>query len=229
MKDSPAAIVIAAIALMLGIMLSLQFQANKHSPQYVAPYRWASLTRQVDELHKQNDVLANEVITLRSKLSQPGFDSKTKKLEKSLMQYSTAAGLTSVKGAGIILVLDDANDPLLEPDQALVHYSYLLRIINELNSAGAKAISINGERVVSTTEVRCAGPTILMNMRRVAAPFEIRAIGDPEKMEKQLNRSAIWAELLRIRIPARLKQQKEMIVPAFKGIIPAEYAQPVGL
>jgi len=49
--------------------------------------------------------------------------------------------------------------------------------------AGAEAISINGERVTATTNIRCGGPTINIDGKRHAAPFIIRAIGDPKALE----------------------------------------------
>ncbi len=36
--------------------------------------------------------------------------------------------------------------------------------------AGAEAISINDQRIVATTEVRCAGPTVSVNNVRSAPP-----------------------------------------------------------
>ena len=54
----------------------------------------------------------------------------------------------------------------------------MLRIVNELRAAGAEAISINDQRLIGTSEIRCSGPTITVNGKIFAPPFIIKAIGD---------------------------------------------------
>ena len=225
MQLSRTSFSIAFVSLSLGLMLALQIQSFRQSPNYIAPYRWSSLTKQLDDLRQKNNVLTEEVIALRAKLSRPGFGTNTQALENNLAQYSTAAGLTTVSGPGIILVLNDGIAPVSNPSDALVHDFTLLKVVNELNVAGATAISINGERWVSSTEIRCAGPTIVMNMQRIAAPFEIRVIGDPKTLEAALYGSGGYLNILKqwgIRVIFR--KQDSMEVQAFKGIIPAQYA-----
>ncbi|MFR8712860.1 MAG: DUF881 domain-containing protein, partial [Anaerotignum lactatifermentans] len=40
------------------------------------------------------------------------------------------------------------------------------------------AVSVNGQRIVAQSGITCAGSVITVNGVRVAAPFEIKAIGD---------------------------------------------------
>lgn len=231
MRSNRALLSIAMVCLILGVMLSILFHANRQNPSYISSSRWASLTKQIDDLRQQNDVLAEEVLTLREQLSRPGVGSNTPELEKCLAEYSAAAGLTPISGPGIILVLDDGTAPVLDPNYAIVHDAILLRIVNELNSAGARAISINGERIVSTSEIRCAGPIIVINMHRMGAPFEMKVIGDPKKLENTLRASDGELEILRqngFQIRYKIQQEQRVEVPAFKGVIPAKYAHPVG-
>ena len=53
----------------------------------------------------------------------------------------------------------------------------LLYIINDLKRGGAEAISINEQRIISTSEIRCVGNTILVNTTRLAPPYHIKVIG----------------------------------------------------
>ena len=62
-----------------------------------------------------------------------------------------------------------------------------MSIVNELRAAGAEAISVNGERILSTTAIRCVGPTIQINGTKVASPFHIKAIGNAKYLESALN------------------------------------------
>ena len=92
------------------------------------------------------------------------------------------AGLTDVEGPGVSVILNDSKAENTTGDEAdyLIHDSDLLSVINELRDAGAQAISFNGERILATSEVRCAGSVVMVNGKRFAAPFIIYAIGDPD-------------------------------------------------
>lgn len=65
-----------------------------------------------------------------------------------------------------------------------------LQIINDLNSGGAKAISINGQRVTSMTDVMDISNTyVLINSIPISGPYIIEAIGDKDKLEEALHYS----------------------------------------
>ena len=55
--------------------------------------------------------------------------------------------------------------------------------MNALFVGGAEAVDVNGERVVATTPVRCAGTTVLVNASRLGSPYVIRAVGDAALLE----------------------------------------------
>ncbi|GAB3935599.1 hypothetical protein GCM10027614_10590 [Micromonospora vulcania] len=48
---------------------------------------------------------------------------------------------------------------------------------NALWSAGAEAVSINGQRLTATSTIRSAGEAILVDFRPVTGPYEVSAIG----------------------------------------------------
>lgn len=87
-----------------------------------------------------------------------------------------------------------------------------------MKKAGAQAISIKGERVVSTSEVVCAGPTILINGNRYAVPYEICAIGDPDLLYDSLMRSERVALMIEDKIRVEIKKSKDIWVPRFSNI-----------
>lgn len=63
-------------------------------------------------------------------------------------------------------------------------YDDLLKLINELNSAGAEAISINDERIVAMSDLFPVSSFILINGERTTSPYEIKAIGDTVRNAK---------------------------------------------
>ncbi len=104
----------------------------------------------------------------------------------------------------------------------------MLKVINELWAAGAEAISINEQRLVVGTEIRCAGPTISVNNAKYTPPYEIRAIGDPKTLEASLKMRGGVIETLQFwGIQATVKTQNTVKIPAFKGPHKYQFAKPV--
>ena len=80
---------------------------------------------------------------------------------------------------------------------------------------------------MATTEVRCTGPTILLNKnKRLAPPYVITAIGNPDILESSLKMKGGVAETLQFwGIQVAVKKLPEVIVPAYSGGIRFEYAE----
>ena len=109
-------------------------------------------------------------------------------MQNELEKARNYANYYAVQGPGIIMTLNDSQQELAEGEDItwyLIHDIDILEIINELRVAGAEAISINGERVTATTSIRCGGPTIIIDGKRHAAPFIIKAIGDQRHLKPQ--------------------------------------------
>lgn len=108
-------------------------------------------------------------------------NSRAADLQAELDEANRLLGLTELTGTGIILTLKD-NDAISTKEgndmsKAIIHDEDLREMINELKNSGAEAISINGQRIVSTTAITCSGAVITVNDVKINSPFEIRAIG----------------------------------------------------
>lgn len=102
-------------------------------------------------------------------------------LDKELKEYNTLIGKTTVTGDGVILKLTDALE-------AQYTGSNLVYLVNELKYAGAEAISINGQRIINMTDIVTINERyILINGDRVNSPYEVKAIGSVQELEKILN------------------------------------------
>lgn len=105
-------------------------------------------------------------------------------LANELEQAKKIAGLTEVRGDGIVVTLTDAEEVILARD--------LYDLVNELRLAGAEAISINDKRIVNMTDiVDIVEKVILVNVERTSSPYVIKAIGDPKYLESALNTKTI--------------------------------------
>ena len=133
--------------------------------------------RKYEELENKEKELESE----RQNLSQG--NSRTLELQKDLDELNKLLGLTEIKGSGIILTIRDS-EPIASKDlgidatSSIVHDEDLRQLVNELKNAGAEAISINGQRIVTNTAINCSGSIITINGVKLNSPFEIRAIGN---------------------------------------------------
>jgi uncharacterized protein YlxW (UPF0749 family) len=104
-----------------------------------------------------------------------------------------AAGLQAVRGPGLRVSLDDAPRPKdghpaasSNPDDLVVHQQDVQSVVNALWAGGADAVSLMGDRLISTSAVQCVGNTLLIQGRLVGPPFVIQAIGDPVALRSAL-------------------------------------------
>jgi uncharacterized protein YlxW (UPF0749 family) len=183
----------------------------------------------MDNLQKQNDEMVNKVIVLRDQLAALAGSDDSNVLNESLAKANITAGFTPVVGPGIVIVLDDNPNQLTEndnPNDFLIHDYNLLYVVNQLKDLGAEAISINEVRVIGSSEIRCAGPTILVNSTRVTSPFEIKAIGDPDVLDRSIRAKDGELQSLATR-GMRISVQKanKISIPGFNGILQYRYAK----
>lgn len=161
-------------------------------------------------------------------------DTESKALEEELKENNKLLGLTDVVGDGVVITLDDNRE--IDPNEVLniskyiVHAEDVVCIINELFNAGADAISINGQRIVSTTSIYCDGNIVRINGKMVGVPITINAIGQPERMYYALIRPEGYLDYkgyLRVMaedgIKAEIEKKTNIVIPKFEGIYTNQY------
>jgi uncharacterized protein YlxW (UPF0749 family) len=150
-------------------------------------------------------------------------------LKNQLEKAELAAGMSEVQGPGVIFTLNDSLTSTLDTSNAsLIHDSDLLTIINELKNAGAEAISINGERLIATSDIRCAGTVIQVNKHSYAPPYVISAIGDPQTLETALKMpGGIVANLEIWGIQMDVQKKDNIVIPRYAGAVTQTHAKPI--
>ena len=108
-------------------------------------------------------------------------------LAKEVREAEMVAGYTDVTGPGIIITLEDTEKMQITADD-------LISLINELKLAGAEAISINDQRVVSLTDISNVNYQFIMVntardlvMAKVESPYVIKAIGNQKYLESSIS------------------------------------------
>ena len=169
--------------------------------------------------------LEAEVAALTTDLSGAGTPVRDE--QERADSYRVAAGLTPLTGPGLTVVLDDAlrGDVVrpagAEADDLLVHQEDVQAVVNALWAGGAEAMSIMGERIVTTSAVLCVGPVLLLHGRPYSPPYRITAIGDPEAMRAGLGDAPGVQVFLEAAaaygLGYRETVEQEVTVPAFEG------------
>jgi len=146
------------------------------------------------------------------------------------------AGLTPVQGPGVVVTLNDSKKslPSLPSGMAppnIIHDTDINQVINELKAAGAEAIAVNDQRLVATSSIRVAGPTVLINFIPVVPPFVIKAIGNPKMLAGAMNIPGGIATQLKAYDPAMfsVREAGTLKLPAYSGNSEPRYARPASL
>ncbi|MDY6028870.1 MAG: DUF881 domain-containing protein [Acidaminococcaceae bacterium] len=222
--DLKGKILIALVFMVFGFMLTVQYKATENQ-KTVRLERVEDLSERLRQTENENRSLRDELDKLRK------VDSVNAATEAEMERLSLLAGATEVEGAGIEIVLDDSTLNKKSNENAnlyIIHDEDLLRVLNELRSAGAEAISINDQRIVAMSEVRCAGPTVSVNNVRSAAPYVIRAIGNAKTMTSALRLRGGVVETFEFwGIYVKISNKEKMTLPALKSHNPFEYAKSV--
>lgn len=209
-------IAMTVVCILLGIMLALQYKSINYN-QSLATYenkrmnelkddliklqeQKNSLQERLKELEKDNQTYAN---------AKAGDSAAAQQLKDDLNKARIFAGLVDVKGKGIVVTLDN---------NAFIHVEDydILNVVNELRAAGAQAISVNDERIVAMTEIREAGQYIMINGKQFEAPFVIKAISDPDDLERSLTLiGGVVEGLEEAQLNVSIKKANEVVIKRF--------------
>lgn len=226
---------IGAVCVLLGFLLALQFKSVKANTAADSTHalRVETLQELLNEARVKNDELAEQIRQSKIELDRYHNEAAeqgdyTEALASELAEAQLLAGLTDVEGPGVEVVMQDskAGNWTGEESNYLIHDSDILSVINELRDAGAEAISLNGQRILATSEIRCSGATVSVNNVRTAAPFIIDAIGDPETLHGALTmRNGVVDILGQWKITVDVTMSKSILIQKYNGILNYQYAK----
>ncbi|SHH12275.1 DUF881 domain-containing protein [Tepidibacter thalassicus] len=220
---------IICLMFLLGIIISIHMKSLNPNNTFVTLKSIKEMENQINlervELENIKKLVfekKSDVAKYELELDESGSISSI--LENELKDIKIITGFEDVKGEGVIVELKDSEKPLEEPleegetlNNYLVHDIDVLMIVNDLKVAGAEAISINGERVISLSEIKCSGPTITVNGSTYGPPFVIKAIGNKKLLQAAMQAPNSYAVLLKYisKIDVNLKVMDEIIIPKY--------------
>lgn len=221
---------IAFVCVVLGFMLTMQFKVQREVElkDLTAYQRTEDLAQQLETAESERDALMSELEDLRNQVrTSAGGTAEYKELAAQLEQAQFHAGLIPMVGPGVTVTMMDSTRPLApgeNPNIGLIHDEDVLKVVNELAASGAEGISINGQRLIGRSEIRCTGATITVNGVRTAPPIVISAIGNADLLADGVNsRDGVAENLRTFGIQVQVKKDTAVTVPAYKGSLKLQF------
>ncbi len=217
-------VLVFLVMLFFGTLLSVQvrslaeenarLQRTKQDYEYYANLLESEIRFSNEQRTKIEDLSVRKASLLESSLIQSGDEALLAELRK----VRALAGFTPVNGPGLVITLDDseARVPGTNPADALIHDGDIRHILDLLRGTSALAFAINGERIVSTSEIVCNGPSVLINGQKYPVPYVITVSGDPVVMRLALESDPFIALRRKDRIRILVEEREEVTVPGFR-------------
>lgn len=187
----------------------------------------------VDALAGRVEELSLQVAAYRD-AGRPG-QAEAAAVQEQLDALAPAAGMAPAQGPGVVASLNDSGSrpaPGEDPNNYVIHEQDLQAVINALWSGGAEAMSVNDQRILATTAIRCVGNTLLLHGRVYSPPYVVAAVGDPVQLEAALQRDPVVQRFTEAAAAYELGWSVEVAatipLPHYQGPAAMQVARPVG-
>ncbi len=198
----------------------------------------ASLVRSEAAQQQEVEDRAAEMTRNVDRLSGLVNDSTVKEARAQANLLEGPAGFHEVSGAGLTVVLSDAPEEVREESDEninllIVHQQDIQAVVNAMWKAGAEAITIQGQRLISTTGIKCAGNSVELQGIPYPQPFVIQAVGDPAALQAGIDSDA-YLDFYRtqsvdpdIAIGWEMATTDSVRAPAYSGLRTLQHAVPL--
>jgi uncharacterized protein YlxW (UPF0749 family) len=189
--------------------------------------RAADLQARVAELTKEVRDLTDQV-----------DDDEVRRLQQQVENLEDPAGLKPRKGPGIVVTLSDAPQEVIDAatgdkNLLVVHQQDIQAVVNAMWKGGARAVVLQGQRMVSTTGIKCEGNSVVIQGVPYPQPYVIEAVGDVGELsgaiadDRYLQIYREQADDPAIDVGWVLDIADEITAPAYDGLLDLSYATPI--
>ncbi|MBC2932166.1 DUF881 domain-containing protein [Nocardioides sp. zg-1228] len=186
------------------------------------------------ELTARAAALNTEVEALSAELG----DRSVGRVQDEIATLVDPAGLTERAGPAVRVTLDDASEEARasyegDPNDLVVHQQDIQAVANAMWNAGAVAVTIQGQRLISTTGIKCEGNQVTLHGIPYSPPYVIVGIGDPAAMQAQLTTDpilGIYRDYTAIPgggVTWDMAALDAAVAPAYEGLLDLTYATPM--
>lgn len=227
-------IAIMFICIVAGSILSIQYKTNKSiSAVNIPVHRSREIASEYQKLKEEREQLLREISSLEQKVKiyeseRSNEDEFLEALYSEIEKYKILSGYEALSGEGVTVKIEEP--PQSSGGSGVVkYYDTLTEIVNVLNAAEAEAISINGQRYTSFTEIVPAGNHIEINGVSQGPPFEIKALGNSGDLENslRLKGGVVWLLEQQYNMQIQIEQEDKIEVPRYTRNIEYRYSDPV--
>lgn len=234
---------LTGISGLLGFMMTVQINSRPASESTATNY--IDLRTQIAEEAQEHATLVKDISGAKAQLTEyqaasGSSESLKQALANDAATVSQEAGTSPTSGPGLVITIKD--NPLLPTTAqyadtfATESDQFISLVVNYLFGNGAQAISINGQRLVTTSSIRLVQGAIgvgglHVNTHIIAEPYVITAIGDSVNMEAALTVNQLQATFNVIGEDFIVKSYSgahALTVPGYEGYLPGTWAKEVG-
>lgn len=155
-----------------------------------APITASDRAALIDQVGRENAAADVQQRTLRAlKRQTTALQASTSALSQQVgtataraSRLAARTGYAAVSGPGVRAVADDAPGG---GDDARIRDEDLAQLVDGLWSAGATAISINGNRLTALSPIRTSGVAIHVAFQPVSPPYTVLALGDTATLQSR--------------------------------------------
>lgn len=220
------------ICIVVGIFISIQIKIVDGDYLYVSTKALQDYEISIESEKREIESLKEIIINSKKQIKE--YKDITNEggllidaMRKELDYIKTVNGFYDLQGEGVMIVLNDGTRELFELEDAeniMVHDFDIINIINDLKVAGAEAISINGQRLLSTSEINCSGHSVRINNQFFAQPFVIKAIGNSELLFKAVTDDKTYGDELKLYgIYIDAKKEENIKIPKYSEELKTKY------
>ncbi|MDQ4054106.1 MAG: DUF881 domain-containing protein [Actinomycetota bacterium] len=231
------------VVLLSGALFAISYDNSEGTD--LRPGRYADLASLAQAERDQYDDLTAELAELNAEVEEltgSVDDQSVRRLERELDRISGPAGLEPVAGPGVTVTLSDAPEDVadkvldqdeIDPNRLIVHQQDLQAVVNAMWQGGAEAMTLQGQRIVSTTGIKCEGNAVLIQGVPYPQPYVVEAIGSPAAIQTAIESdedvSAYRndADNPSIAVGWSLDTEDRIEAPAYDGLLDLSYAEPL--
>jgi len=165
-------------------------------------------------------------------------DDAVKRYQQQAEELEDPAGLAERTGGGVAVTLSDAPEDVIDAatgdkNLLVVHQQDIQAVVNAMWKGGADAVVLQGQRVVTTTGIKCEGNSVVIQGVPYPQPYVIEAVGDVGDLTDALADDR-YLQIYReqsddpaIDVGWDVDIEDEITAPAYDGLLDLTYATPV--
>lgn len=205
------------------------------------PGRYGDLASLVRTESDTYDVLRGRVAALTAdvaRLSELVDDREVNRYQRKIEKLRDPAGLVPRTGPGVTVTLSDAPEDIIDSTSQdlnllLVHQQDIQAVVNAMWKGGASAVTIQGQRIISTTGIKCSGNTVTLQGVPYPQPYVISAVGNVDLLASAIENDEYldiyrqYSEIPDVAVGWDFESEAELTAPAYDGLLSLTYAEPL--